>query len=181
MLKQEIFKSIVYGCLNCDLGGFEGWAVITFLPRVGLRRSPLGEATLLAREDPGGRAWFWRRRCDNVREEFEDGMRRLEGGIEHPVEGKDRDYGTEDEDSVQEVSSRSNQFIVSMSPAGASSAVAAGSAAGQAVKSKMATSRVSMVRNMPRFYLAYFGLGVMGVPPVREFSGGAGDAVGDMG
>ena len=84
-------------------------------------------------------------------------MRRLEGGIEHPVEGEERNYGAEDEDGVQEASSRSNQFIFSMSPAGASSAVAAGSAAGQAVRKRLARSRVSMVRDIPRCFSRFSG------------------------
>lgn len=81
-----------------------------------------------------------------------------------------------------EASSRSSQFIDSMSPACASSAVAAGSAAGQMVKRRrVARSRVSMVRNMPRFYFAYFGLRVMGVPPGWESGGGVDGTVGGTG
>lgn len=63
--------------------------MISHLQRVWFRRSTLGRAPCWHEKALAAGSGFGGGRCDNVRGEFENGMRRLEGGIEYPVEGED--------------------------------------------------------------------------------------------
>ena len=94
VFEEEFLRAIAYGCLNCDLGGFEGWAVIALLPRVGLRQSPLGAATLLAREEPWRRGVVLEGEDDGQGRQFvaADDKKRPEEGVPRPVE-VDHDCG----------------------------------------------------------------------------------------